>query len=190
MSRMDIRPFESAAGAAAAVYARITQAVGRVPNCFAAIGHLRPDALKAMLQMDGALAAGSLSRQDQETVKLVVSEAAGCDYCITAHSLLGALTGLEAVALRRIRSGLPTGDARRDALVCFVRRLAHSRGTLEESEVAAIRTAGFSDAQLVEISLAVAVATFTNTFNRINDTEIDLPPPASAAGNFPFSTTV
>ncbi|UGB46292.1 carboxymuconolactone decarboxylase family protein [Frateuria edaphi] len=175
MSRIAIHPLESAAGAAAAVYARITQAVGRVPNCFAAIGQLRPAALKAMLQLDGVLAAGSLSRQDQETVKLVVSETAGCDYCITAHSLLGALTGLEPPMLRRIRNGLRTGDVRRDALVRFVRQLVQSRGTLDEAEVIAIRAAGFSDAQLVEISLAVAVATFTNTFNRINDTEIDLP---------------
>jgi uncharacterized peroxidase-related enzyme len=175
MSRIAIHPLESAAGAAAAVYARITQAVGRVPNCFAAIGQLRPAALKAMLQLDGVLAAGSLSRQDQETVKLVVSAAAGCDYCITAHSLLGTLTGMDAPTLRRIRGGVRTGDARRDALVRFVRQLAHSRGTLDEAEVTAIRSAGFSDAQLVEISLAVTVATFTNTFNRINDTEIDLP---------------
>ncbi len=108
-------------------------------------------------------------------MKLVVSDAAGCDYCITAHSLLGALTGLEAPTLQRIRSGLLTGDARRDALVRFVRQLARSRGTLDQAEVVAIRAAGYSDAQLVEISLAVAVATFTNTFNRINDTEIDLP---------------
>jgi uncharacterized peroxidase-related enzyme len=186
---MAIHPLDSSAGAAAAVYTRITQAVGRVPNCFAAIGQLRPAALKAMLQVDGALAAGTLSQQDQETVKLVVSEAAGCDYCIVAHSLLGSLTGLEAPTLRRIREGLRTGDSRRDALVRFVRRLAHSRGTLDAAEVAAVRAAGFSDAQLVEISLAVAVATFTNTFNRINDTEIDLPSPASAAGDFPFSTT-
>jgi uncharacterized peroxidase-related enzyme len=178
MSRMTVHSLESAAGAAAAVYARITQAVGRVPHCFAAIGNLRPAALKAMLQLDGALAAGSLSRQEQEIVKLVVSEAAGCDYCIAAHSLLGALSGLEAATLRRIRSGLPTDHPRRDALVRFVRQLAQSRGTLDEADVAAIRTAGFSDAQLVEISLAIAVATFANTFNRINDTEIDLPPAA------------
>lgn len=56
-----------------------------------------------------------------------------------------------------------------------MRQLVQSRGTLDEAEVIAIRAAGFRDAQLVEISLAVAVATFTNTFNRINDTEIDLP---------------
>ena len=58
----------------------------------------------------------------------------------------------------------------------LVRQLAQSRGTLDEAEVAAVRVAGFSDAQLVEISLAMAVATFANTFSRINDAAIDLPP--------------
>jgi len=40
---------------------------------------------------------------------------------------------------------------------------------------AAIKAAGYSDAQLVEISLAFATTIFTNVFNRINDTEIDFP---------------
>jgi hypothetical protein len=33
----------------------------------------------------------------------------------------------------------------------------------------------YTDAQLVEISLAFATTVFTNVFNRINDTEIDFP---------------
>ncbi len=37
-----------------------------------------------MLAADKALAGGSLSKPDQETVKLVVSEAVGCDYCVAA----------------------------------------------------------------------------------------------------------
>ena len=40
---------------------------------------------------------------------------------------------------------------------------------------AAIKAAGYSDAQLVEVSLAFATTVFTNVFNRINDTEIDFP---------------
>jgi len=35
------------------------------------------------------------------------------------------------------------------------------------------RPAGYSDAQLVDISLAFATTVFTNVFNRIND--IDIP---------------
>ena len=34
---------------------------------------------------------------------------------------------------------------------------------------------GYTDAQPVEISLAIAVTVFTNVFNRINDTTVDFP---------------
>jgi uncharacterized peroxidase-related enzyme len=175
MSRIVTPAIETATGATAEIYAQIKKAVGSVPNTFAAIGAHGPAALKAVLQADGVLAAGSLSKQEQETVKLIVSEVAGCDYCVAAHSLLGKLAGLKPDALRQIRSGQPTGDAKRDALVRFVRTLAQTSGTIGETELQAIRVAGYTDAQLVDISLAIALTVFTNVFTRINDTEIDFP---------------
>ena len=144
-------------------------------STFAAIGAYRPDALKAILLADSVLASGTLSRRDQETVKLVISSVVGCDYCVAAHSLLGKLAGLNPEELKNIRDGKPTGDAKRDALVGFVRKLAQSSGTVSDEDFAAIKAAGYSDAQLVEISLAFATTVFTNVFNRINDTEIDFP---------------
>src|SRR5262249_39071545 len=84
----------------------------------------RPAALKAVLAADAVLASGSLSKRDQETVKLVISEATGCDYCVAAHSLLGKLSGLKPEELKKIRVGESTGDTKRDALVRFVRSLA------------------------------------------------------------------
>jgi len=175
MSRINTPPVESATGATAEVYAQIKKAAGSVPNTFAAIGALNPAALKAVLQADGVLAAGSLSRQDQETIKLVVSEIAGCDYCVAAHSLLGKMAGLKPETLKQIRAGVPTGDAKRDALVRFVQTLQHTSGTISEEEFCAIRAAGYTEAQLVDISLAIAATVFTNVFNRINDTMIDFP---------------
>jgi len=175
MSRIVTPALDTATGATAEVYAQIKQAAGSVPNTFAAIGAHGPAALKAVLQADGVLATGSLTKQDQETIKLAVSEIAGCDYCVAAHSLLGKLTGLKPDTLRQIRAGQPTGDAKRDALVHFVRRLIRTSGTISETEFEAIRAAGYSDAQLVDISLAIALTVFTNVFNRINDTDIDFP---------------
>jgi uncharacterized peroxidase-related enzyme len=131
--------------------------------------------LKAILQTDAVLAGGTLSKQDQETIKLLVSEIAGCDYCVAAHSLLGKMTGLAPEVLKQIRAGQPTGDARRDALVRFVRNLVQTRGTISEQEFSAIKAAGYTDQHLVDISLAIAVITFTNIFNRINDTDLDFP---------------
>jgi len=175
MSRIEVPALPAATGATAEVYAQIKKAAGSVPNTFAAIGAHGPDALKAVLSADGVLTAGSLSKADQETIKLLVSSVAGCDYCVAAHSLLGKMTGLSPEALRHIRAGEPTGDRKRDALIHFVKLLASSSGTIAETEFAAIKEAGFTDQQLVEISLAIATTTFTNVFNRINDTAIDFP---------------
>jgi alkylhydroperoxidase family enzyme len=94
---------------------------------------------------------------------------------VAAHSLLGKHAGLKPDELKNIRDGKPSGDSKRDALARFVRKLSETSGTVSAEEFAAIKAAGYSDAQLVEISLAFATTVFTNVFNRINDTEIDFP---------------
>lgn len=175
MSRIPTPAVEAATGAAAEVFAQIKKTAGKVPNTFAAIGAHGPAALKAMLGADAVLASGSLSKQDQETIKLAVSAVVGCHYCEAAHNMLGKLAGLPPDELRQIRAGLPTGNTKRDALVRLVRRLVLTPGEINEAEFSAIRAAGYTDAQLVDISLAFAVITFTNVFNRINDTTLDLP---------------
>ncbi|MDR5815733.1 MULTISPECIES: carboxymuconolactone decarboxylase family protein [unclassified Caballeronia] len=176
MSRIAIPAIGNATGATADVYERVRKiAGGGVPNLFAALGHLAPETLNAALDAEGALASGSLSKQDLETIKLLVSEQTGCDYCVAAHVMLGKMTGLAPEALKKIRAGQPTGDARRDALIRFVLNLQTTRGTIPEAELSAIRAAGYSDTQLAEISLAIAMTIFTNTFNRINDTDVDFP---------------
>ena len=38
-----------------------------------------------------------------------------------------------------------------------------------------VETRQYTEAQLVDIALAITTTVFTNVFNRINDTDIDLP---------------
>ena len=173
MSRLPVPAIEPATGRSAEIFTQLKKAIGGVPNMFAAIGAHAPAVLQAILTADAVLAVGSLTRRDQETIKLVISEVAGCDYCVTAHNHLGKLAGLEPDVLKQLREGRPTGDAKRDALVRFVRTLAQTSGTISDEAFAEIKAAGYSDTQLVEISLAFATTAFTNVFNRINDTEVD-----------------
>jgi uncharacterized peroxidase-related enzyme len=175
MSRIETPALDTATGETAEVYARIKKLAGSVPNTFAAIGALGPAALQAVLNADAVLAGSSLTKQDQETIKLVVSVVAGCEYCVAAHSLLGKLTGLTPDVLKSLRDAQPTGDEKRDALARFVTILTKTRGTIPETAFTAIKHAGYTDAQLVEISLAIAITVFTNVFNRINDTAVDFP---------------
>ena len=178
MSRITIPAIETATGATSVAYAEVRKiAGGGVPNLFAALGHLSPAVLTAVLDAEATLASSSLSKQDLEIIKLAISEQTGCDYCIAAHVMLGKMVGLKAETIKNIREGQSTGDARHDALVHFVSNLQKTSGTISEFEYNAIRSAGYTDAQLVEISLAIAMTVFTNTFNRINDTDIDFPSP-------------
>src|SRR6201995_4535244 len=134
MSRLSVPDLTTDTGASGQVYAQIKKAIGAVPNTFAAIAAYRPAALKSVMAADAVLATSSLSKRDQEVIKLVISEAAGCDYCVAAHNHLAKLAGGKAEVLAQVRNGQPTGDTRRDALVGFVRKLAESSGTVSDED--------------------------------------------------------
>ncbi|MBD8123636.1 carboxymuconolactone decarboxylase family protein [Pseudomonas lutea] len=177
MGRFNSVPADQATGPTAEIYASIKKSLGKVPNAYAALATLAPAALQAMLAADKVLSSGPLSKPDQETIKLVISELAGCDYCVAAHSMVGKMVGLSPEAMHRVREGQATGDARRDALVAFVHYLALNPGTLPESQLKALQEAGYTGEEIVHVGLAISIITFTNVFNRTNDTTVDFPKP-------------
>jgi uncharacterized peroxidase-related enzyme len=175
MSRLSQLDIKEATGVTAELFATIKRAAGRVPNAYAAIGTHSPAVLGAAIAGDTVLAKSSLEKADVEAIKLAVSELAGCDYCAAAHTAVGKLVGLTQEQTQHIRAGEATGNAKRDALVHFVRTLASGHGTLDEKELNAVREAGYSDAQVVDALFAMSVINFTNLFNRVNDTTLDFP---------------
>jgi uncharacterized peroxidase-related enzyme len=175
MTRLFTQPVSDATGDAAKLFGAIKGAVGMVPNAFRDIGNNSPVALEAALDLDTALHKSSLSTKDIEVIKLVVSEVSACDYCLAAHTVISKKAGLGAEAIMNLRKGLPSGDARNDALASFARSLVATRGTVAEDVIGAVKAAGVSDAQIVDTLLAISSITFTNLFNRVNDTTLDFP---------------
>jgi len=175
MTRLFSQPVSEATGQAAQLFTAIKGAVGMVPNAYANLGVNSPVALESVLNLDGALRKSSLSTKDIEVIKLAVSQQAGCDYCLAAHTLMGGKAGLSADGIMAARKGGSIGDARLDALAAFTRTLVQTSGTVPAEAVAAVKAAGVSDAQLADLSLAIASITLTNLFNRINDTVVDFP---------------
>jgi AhpD family alkylhydroperoxidase len=175
MTRLQSKPADQATGETAQLFAVIRKAAGKVPNAYADIGMNSPASLESLLHIDAALAKSSLSRKEVEAIKLAVSEASGCDYCLAAHSMIGKKVGLDDEALRAARHGSGSNDARIDALTSFIRLAVTTRDLLPAHAVEAVRSAGYSDTQITEALLAVTAVYFTNLFNRINDTELDFP---------------
>jgi alkylhydroperoxidase family enzyme len=94
---------------------------------------------------------------------------------VSAHTWLGRnvakLDDAEMVANRRGNSN----DARADAAVRFARQVMARRGHVSDGEFAAVRAAGYSNAEVVEIVQHVALNTWTNYLNSVARTVIDFP---------------
>lgn len=176
MNRLFNQPIAESTGHAAQLYSGIQAAIGIVPNAYNNIGSNSPVALETLLNIDAALKHGALGAKEGEVVKLVVSQSAECDYCLAAHTLIGKKTGLSKEDILAIRRGSPSSDNRMDTLADFTRELITTQGTMPASAIDTIKAAGFTDTQIVEIALAITSITFTNLFNRINDTVLDFPP--------------
>jgi uncharacterized peroxidase-related enzyme len=175
MSRLYTHTASEATGHAAQLFTAIKGAMGKVPNAYLTVGSNSPVALEAALNLDAALRKSSLSAQEIEVVKLAVSQDAQCDYCLAAHTLMGRKAGLSADAIRGVRHGQPSGDARADALASFVHAVVTTSGDVPGDVVVAVKAAGYGDAQIVDTLLAVASITFTNLLNRVNATTLDFP---------------
>jgi len=176
MPRLHTVEMSEAKGRAAELLASVKATVGKVPNSYVGICANSPVALEAVLSLESSLKKSSLTARDIEVVKLVVSETTGCDYCLAAHTLLSKKLGLSREAILALRRGRSSGDARNDALAKFVLHLLTTSGTIQANVVAEIKQAGVTDAQIVDVTMAVASISLTNLFNRINDTTLDFPP--------------
>jgi len=134
------------------------------------------ESLKAYLEMELALRASSLSDREIEAVKLLVSQINRCNYCLSIHQFKASAAGFNETELLAIRKAQPIGDDRIDQLTSLVQTVFKSPGELSENQLQALRSVGFTDADLVDIALAITTIFFTNIFNHINKTSSPLPP--------------
>jgi uncharacterized peroxidase-related enzyme len=111
---------------------------------------------------------------EQEVVFLTISHENGCEYCMAAHSMVGEkMSRVPAPVLGALRAGLPLPDAKLQALSVFTRVMVASRGKPSRQDLQAFLTAGFSERQVLEIILAIAVKTISNYSNHVFHTDVD-----------------
>jgi uncharacterized peroxidase-related enzyme len=152
----------------------VNKQLGSVPNLFRLVA-TSPAALEGYLAMSGALAKGALPAPTRERIALAVAEVNGCNYCLAAHTYLGKnLAKLSDDEIAANRAGRST-DAKADAAVRFAVQVARARGHVGEPALQAVRAAGYTDAQVIEIVMHVALNTWTNYLNEVAATDIDFP---------------
>jgi uncharacterized peroxidase-related enzyme len=173
MSRIEIPTRENAPSASQPLLDAVNKQLGVVPNLFRLLA-LSPAALQGFLGLNGALAK-ALDLKTRERIALAVAQVNGCDYCLSAHSYLGLnLAKIENAEIALNRRGA-SSDVKASAAVSFAAKVARARGAVTDADLQAVRLAGYSDGQIVEIVALVAENVFTNFINIVAQTDIDFP---------------
>lgn len=156
-----------------ALLSEIHRAFGTVPNMFRAVAN-SPAALKSMWGAFGALGGGVIPARLGEQIAVAVADRNACEYCLAAHTALGRKAGASPEEMAAAQAGR-SGDPATAAALRFALQLVESRGQVGAADVQAVREAGFSDEEIVEILAHVALNLFTNYTNVAFGVPVDFP---------------
>jgi len=110
-----------------------------------------------------------------QAVKKQLGIAPNLFYCLSSHTYLGRhVAKLEDAENTANRHG-SSNDIKADAAVKFAAKVTKLRGHVTGADFAAVKAAGYTDAQIIEIVQHVALNTWTNYINTVGETEIDFP---------------
>jgi uncharacterized peroxidase-related enzyme len=170
-----IQPIDptTATGQTAALLDTTRSMLGSTPNLFTTAANA-PAALDAMLGLFASLGKSSLGPKIGELVAISVAEVNGCGYCLSAHTAIGGLHGLDAAALAAARRA-SSADPKTQAILRLAVAVVERRGHIDDATLAVARGAGITDAEIVEIIAHVGLNVFTNYLNNVSHTLIDFP---------------
>lgn len=147
--------------------------LGMVPNLMKTMAQA-PSVLDGYLAFSGAAGSGALPAALREQIALLTAETNGCDYCASAHQALGKMAGLSADEIARGYAG-DSADPKARAALAFAGSVLANRGKVSDGDLAAIKAAGYSDGEVLEIVANTVLNVLTNYVNNVAGTDIDFP---------------
>jgi uncharacterized peroxidase-related enzyme len=148
--------------------------LGFIPNMYANMVN-SPGFLEAYMTGYASFRNDSgFTAPEQEVVFLTISRENGCEYCVSAHSFLADMKSkLAPEVTDAIRDGTPIADGKLAALAAFTKTMINARGLPSRTNTEAFLAAGYSERQILEIVLAIAVKTLSNYANHLFHTPLD-----------------
>ncbi len=148
------------------------KAFGFVPNLIAVLAE-SPAVVEAYLTLTQIFDKSSLTATERQVAILAISRYNECDYCMAAHSAIASMQKVPADVIQAIRNDQPIADDTLEALRTFAATVVEKRGWLSDDDIVAFRSAGYSQAQVLEVVLAVSLKTLSNYANHVAETPLD-----------------
>jgi len=173
MARLPLVDPGNSTGKAHDLLTAVQKKLGLVPNMTRVMAN-SPAVLEAYIGFSSALDGASLDAKTRERIALGTAEANQCEYCLSAHSTIGKLVGLNESEILESRRG-QASDSKVSAALQFSRQLIEKRGAVSEADVEAASKGGLGDGEIAEVAALTALNIFTNYFNTAFQVDVDFP---------------
>jgi uncharacterized peroxidase-related enzyme len=156
------------------IYDQLEEKYGRIPNFFGMMAH-RPAVLKAFLPLLTAITQGTVEPRYKELAYLKASMLNGCEYCSRAHTAGAKRTGVTDEQIRALQFYRNSNlfDAKDKATILYAERMTRGAAGLREGALLELKEY-YTEDQIVELTLVICLANFTNRLNDATQAQPDL----------------
>lgn len=154
------------------IFDNLQKVLGFVPNLYAYYAK-NETALGDYLTLQNRKS--TLKAKEREVINLVTSQINGCDYCQAAHTALGKMNGFTDEQIIELRKGSASFDSKLNALAKFTASAVENRGRANEESKEAFFTAGYDEANMIDVVVVIADKIMSNYLHNLTGFEIDFP---------------
>lgn len=173
MNRLPLQTIDSAPEASRPFLQKSQAANGFLPNLVAALANA-PVALETYLTVGEINSRSGLTLAEREVVQITAASIHGCGFCVAGHTAVALKKAqLPEAIVDEIRAQGTVSDVRLNAVAAFAREVIATRGAVSDDAFAAFKSAGYSDANALEVILGVSLATLCNFANNLARSELN-----------------
>jgi uncharacterized peroxidase-related enzyme len=157
---------DQAAASVQPIFDKFTHVFGNMPSFFGVMARV-PDALTHFVALYGSVIdQGSVEAKYKELAYLKTAQVNGCEYCYRAHSASGRKNGVSEEQIQNLAfyQRSRAFDDKEKAVLAWAERVTRGASAIRASALEEIKRY-FNDDQVVELTLTVSIANFTNRFN-------------------------
>jgi alkylhydroperoxidase family enzyme len=156
-----IHTLETAPEASRPALNGLQAAFGFIPNIAGAMA-TSPALISSLAAVFQNVHAGAFSEPEIQTLLLTNAVTNASDWPVAFHTFLALQQGVPAEDVEAIRAGRLPADPKSAALSRLARTLIETRGRITDEDADAFLSAGFDEAELLEVIAIVAASTITN----------------------------
>jgi len=149
-------------------------AFGFIPNLHKVLA-ASPKTLEAYKALHELFQASSFDATEQTVVWQTINFYHQCHYCLPAHTGIAHMMKVDQETIESLHNGETLKTEKLKALQSTTRAIVDQRGVLSAEQITDFKSAGYGEAQLLEIVLGLAQKTISNFANHLAKTPVDEP---------------